>query len=108
MRIKILLLLISLSNRKVYAGLINSMGEPTENRGMDQEIQIVVLLSGYRDEKDLTVNFTFDYRHIDDEQNEQPNGMVIRQELIESVVPLDFDVYAQYREKIVKDKTQVK
>jgi hypothetical protein len=85
-------LLISLSNNKIYVGIVNWLGEPNEIEGMDQEISIVPILSGYRDSKDKTVVFTTNYKYVANLDNPQ---VIIRQELIDTVSDFDIDVYAE-------------
>lgn len=85
-------LLITLSSGKVYVGVVNWLGEPNEIEGMDQEISIVPVLSGYRDLKDKTVVFTTNYNKVSKLDNPQ---VVIRQELIDTVSDFDINVYAE-------------
>lgn len=54
-------MLITLSSNKVYVGVINGSGEPTENQGPHQHISFVPLMSGYRDKESLSVTFTNAY-----------------------------------------------
>ena len=57
--------MLMMDDRKVYVGKIISMGEPSETQGMDQDISIMPLMSGYRDKDTLRVNFTTDYEQVD-------------------------------------------
>ncbi|WP_454843218.1 hypothetical protein [Rahnella aceris] len=59
-------LLISLSNRKVYVGIVNGLGEPNEKDGPNKEVSILPIMSGYRDKDTLSVFFTNDYDDTDD------------------------------------------
>lgn len=54
-------MLITLSSNKIYVGVINGSGEPTENQGPHQHISFVPLMSGYRDKEHLSVSFTNAY-----------------------------------------------
>ncbi|EFN9721867.1 hypothetical protein H6278_001877 [Escherichia coli] len=54
-------MLITLSSNKVYVGIINGSGEPTENQGPHQHISFVPLMSGYRNKENLSVTFTNAY-----------------------------------------------
>ncbi|MCW2486597.1 hypothetical protein J5069_11915 [Candidatus Symbiopectobacterium sp. NZEC127] len=54
-------MLLTLSSNKVYVGLINGAGEPTENQGPHQHISFVPLMSGYRHKENLSVTFTNAY-----------------------------------------------
>lgn len=86
-------LLISLSNRKVYVGIVTWLGEPNEFEGMDQEISILPVLSGYRDKKDQTVVFTTNYSKVANLDNPQ---IIIKQDLIETLSDFDIDIYANF------------
>lgn len=81
-------LLLSLNSRKVYVGTINSLGELNESSGMDQEISLIPIMSGYRNEDTLEVHFTTYYEVIATDLN-----IVIRQDQILSASWFDFDIY---------------
>ncbi len=80
--------MISLADRKVYVGKVIDMGEPTETNGIDQDISIMPLMSGYRDEKTLEVVFKTDYAEVDSDIY-----LSLRQDSITSVTEFDFDAY---------------
>ncbi len=84
--------MISLENRKVYVGKVIDMGEPTETNGIDQDISIMPLMSGYRDEKTLEVEFRTDYAEVDSDIY-----LSLRQDAITSVTEFDFKAYDQLR-----------
>lgn len=88
--------LISLSTRKVYVGVAISLGEPNENEGMDQEISIVPIMSGYRDNNNLNVIFDTDYKTVSTDDDLK---VTIRQELIDSVSRFNFDVYESFQKQ---------
>ncbi|MAF74850.1 hypothetical protein WE348_08920 [Alteromonas macleodii] len=97
-----LLVMLTLSNRKVYVGVVNNMGEPNEVEGFDQEISLVPILSGYRDKDDLSVHWTTSYQEVDPDENLR---IVIRQELIESASEFDFDTWEAFASsRKAKDK----
>lgn len=81
--------------RKVYVGIIQTMGEPTEKNSANQEVVIFPVLSGYRDENTLEVRFTTAY--------DIPSGsksviaLCIKTEQISSISYFDFDVYESTR-----------
>lgn len=50
--------MISMDDRKVYVGLIQSLGTPTEVTGLDLEIKLLPGLSGYRDKDSMKVIYT--------------------------------------------------
>lgn len=81
-------LLLSLDSRKVYVGTINSLGEPNESEGMDQEISVIPLMSGYRDKDTLKVKFNTNYEVIDTDLD-----IVILQNQIVSASWFYFDTY---------------
>jgi len=92
---------ITLESRKVYVGMIHNLGEPTESEGMDQEISIVPIMSGYRDEETLNVEFITYY-----EDTAQSLELVIRQDQILSATFFDFDAYDDFIMAEVKVPTQ--
>lgn len=53
--------MISMSDRKVYVGLIQSIGAPTEVTGVDLEVRLRPSFSGHRDKDTLEVSFTHTY-----------------------------------------------
>nr|WP_156886322.1 hypothetical protein [Pseudomonas alcaliphila] len=53
--------MISMDDRKVYVGYIQSVGKPTEIVGVDQEVEFLPSVSGYRDKDTLKVNYTTEY-----------------------------------------------
>ncbi|MEB7598085.1 hypothetical protein [Raoultella terrigena] len=59
-------ILISMSNKKVYVGIINALGEPNEKDGPNQQISILPIMSGYREKDTLNVCFTNDYNNVKD------------------------------------------
>ena len=87
------IIMLSLSNRKVYVGVVNNMGEPNEVEGFDQEISLVPILSGYRDKDDLNIHWTTTYEDVDTEKDLR---IVIRQELIETASEFDFDTWEAF------------
>jgi hypothetical protein len=96
-------ILITLSNRKVYVGRVISVGEPTENEGLDQEITLLPQMSGYRHKDTLNVDFTTHYQNIStvDEMT-----VTIRQELIETISRFDFEVYKQFLQNQEGNRTK--
>lgn len=54
-------IMISMDDRKVYVGLIQSLGTPTEVTGLDLEIKLLPGLSGYRDKDSMKVTYTNTY-----------------------------------------------
>ncbi|MCJ8268733.1 MAG: hypothetical protein MJK04_04935, partial [Psychrosphaera sp.] len=83
-------LILSLNDRKIYVGIISSLGEPNESEGMDQEIVLIPMMSGFRAKENLQVTFNTDYQIIDKDIK-----IVIRQEIIQSATEFDFEVFQQ-------------
>lgn len=73
------ILVLGMNNRKVYVGRVYSMGEPTEEVGMDQEIVIVPYFSGHERADTLQVVLQHDLSDVE--------SLTLRQENI---------VYAHY------------
>lgn len=84
--------MICLDDRKVYVGKIASMGEPNENEGADQEINMLPLMSGYREKDDLRIIFNSSYKDVGDDLS-----VIIKQEKIISARKFDFSVWDQFR-----------
>lgn len=81
-------IMLSLDSRKIYVGIVTSLGELNESNGMDQDIAIVPLMSGYREENTLKIKFVTYYKTIDTDLN-----TVIRQDLIQTATQFDFNAY---------------
>lgn len=80
--------MLTMDDRKVYVGKVISLGEPTETDGMDQEISIMPLMSGYRNKDDLKVEFTTSYDEVDVDIY-----ICLRQEAIVSATEFDMAAY---------------
>ena len=103
------LVMLSMSDRKVYVGYLGTMGEPNEIQAADQEVSIQPVMSGYRDEDNLTVTFTTAY---DDEaiqacENSQTLITTLRQENIISASLFNQEVFKQF-ESISGNQIKVK
>ena len=81
-------LLVTLESGKVYVGTISELGEPNEAEGMDQEISLIPLLSGYRTKTQHRVEFVTDYQQVDPDLN-----IVIRQDKIITASWFNFEIY---------------
>ena len=86
--------MLTMSDRKVYVGKVIDLGEPTETDGMDQDISIMPLMSGYREKDGLKVNFTTHYEDVDSDIY-----LSLRQEAIVSVTEFDFEAYQKWNPK---------
>ncbi|VTQ59413.1 Uncharacterised protein [Campylobacter jejuni] len=91
--------MLSLSDRKIYVGKIASMGEPSETQGPDQEIEVIPLMSGYRDKDTLNVKFTTHYNLLDEDVI-----LIIKQDEIISATLFSFDHYEKFEESKPKKK----
>ncbi|SDX14988.1 hypothetical protein [Nitrosomonas communis] len=87
-------LLLSLDSGKVYIGTINSLGELNEINGLDQDISLIPIMSGYRNKDTLEVNFTTYYEAINSDLN-----IIIPQDQILTASWFDFDVYKKLNPK---------
>lgn len=83
--------MLTMNDRKVYVGKVISLGEPSETSGMDQDISIMPLMSGYRHKDDLTVKFTTHY-----DETEAAIYLSLRQDAIVSATEFDFEAYQNW------------
>lgn len=84
--------MLSMSDRKVYVGKVVSLGEPSETSGMDQDVSILPIMSGYRDKDDLGVSFTTRYEEVDADIY-----ISLRQDAIVSATEFDFPSYQKWK-----------
>lgn len=91
--------MISMDDRKVYVGKVCSLGEPSETNGMDQDIAIIPLMSGFRDKDTLKVTFNTHYDEIGAEIL-----LSLRQSSIISATEFNFDAYKIWNQKPTKAK----
>ncbi|WP_236200691.1 hypothetical protein [Pseudomonas pseudonitroreducens] len=84
--------MLHMDDRKVYVGVIATMGEPNETQGADQEIAIKPIMSGYREKDNLTVTFTTQYKEAGADVT-----LILRQEAIISATKFDFEVYEKFK-----------
>ncbi len=93
------LLMLTLSDRKVYVASVLSLGEPTETTGMSETVEILPAMSGYRDKDTLCVDFTTDYNSIEEELS-----LTIRYADISQCTEFDFDIYSAINRSAEKPK----
>lgn len=93
--------MLALDDRKVYVGKVISLGEPSETSGMDQDVSIMPLMSGYRDKDTLVVEFTTYYSDVDSEIY-----LSLRQDAIVSATQFDFDAYKKWNESRARKKEE--
>ena len=83
--------MLTMDDRKVYVGKVISLGEPSETSGMDQDVSIMPLMSGYRDKDTLKVTFTTYYEEVDADIY-----LSLRQDAIVSATEFDFQAYLKW------------
>ena len=83
--------MLTMDDRKVYVGKVISLGEPSETSGMDQDVSIMPLMSGYRDKDTLKVSFTTHYEEVDADIY-----LSLRQDAIVSATEFDFGAYQKW------------
>lgn len=83
--------MLAMTDRKVYVGKVISLGEPSATKGMDQDIVLIPLMSGYRDKDCLKVNFKTFYGEVDADIS-----ICLRQENIVSATEFDFTAYTTW------------
>lgn len=88
--------MLTMDDRKVYVGRIVSLGEPSETAGMDRDIKIIPIMSGYRNKDTLDVNFTTQYS-----DGNSGIELCLRQDLIVSATIFDFNADAKWKQKRV-------
>lgn len=86
-------IMVTLENRKVYVGYVNSLCEPEESSGNNyEEISIVPLMSGHRDVLNMRIYFDNDYTNVLDTAT-HPLSIVIPRNRVINVSFFNFDVY---------------
>lgn len=76
--------MITMADRKVYVGIVGSIGAPTEVNGAAEHFGLWVQTSGYRDKDTLKVVYTYDYPVFDVEKS---SPIMFKQENVVSVTP---------------------
>lgn len=85
--------MITMDDRKVYRGFIQSVGAPTEVTGVDQEIEFLPSVSGYRDKDTMKVVYTTQYSEAEDVKIEP---IYFRQENIVSISRFSEDIHKAF------------
>lgn len=83
--------MLMMDDRKVYVGKVINLGEPSETSGMDQDVSIMPLMSGYREKDTLKVIFTTHYDEVNAEIY-----LSLRQDAIISATEFDFGAYEKW------------
>ena len=109
-------ILVTLSSRKVYVGIVNGVQEPTESEAPNQYISIFPLMSGYREKDTLSINFTNAYpSEIEVSSAATSNSVkkhkikhmdiLIRADEVTHLSWFDFDLYQQVNESFCIEET---
>lgn len=83
--------MLMMEDRKVYVGRVVDLGEPTATGGMDQDILLIPVMSGFRDKDNLKVTFTTFYSEVTTDIL-----VSLRQDNIVSATEFDFDAYGKW------------
>lgn len=86
--------MLSMIDRKVYVGYVSVCAEPSQNGGANQEVTIVPMMSGYRDEKTLKVTITTYYDKTDDSIE-----LILRQDAISSAGEFNWSAFEKLQPK---------
>lgn len=93
------LLMLSMSDRKVYVGSVVSMGEPNELEGPDQEVTLLLVMSGYRNKDTLHVTFNNEYS-----DTQVKIEITLRQDTIVSATQFSYQAYRELNKTSHKTK----
>ena len=93
------ILMFHLEDRKVYVGSVTKMGEPTEDKGLDQEIEIKPIFSGHRATETMEVFLKTEYRKGDNIK------ITIKQNKIISATIFNKDAYLYHKEKRLRNNS---
>lgn len=97
-------ILISMKSRKIYVGIVNKPGEPSESNAPNQEISLVPAISGYRDKDTLKVILQSEYNIPDN----YDSSLVIKVDQIESVSWFSRKVYDGVNGNIDKQHSRIR
>lgn len=95
--------MFSMNDRKVYVGRVSSVGEPHETGGIDEDFEIVPIMSGYRDKDSLKVTYTTDYSAVVEDMAIGGRAIeftiLLSQENIVSMSRFEEDVWNQFKSR---------
>ncbi len=86
--------MFSLSDRKVYVGIVILVGAPTESAGIDHTFTLIPLLSGYRDKDTLEVTLNTHYAN-----GNIPRPIILVQANIVSATRFDFATWNTFQSR---------
>lgn len=92
-------IMITLKSRKVYIGMVNNLGEPSESEEPNQEISLVPAMSGYRDKDTLALNLKNNYEI----SSKIDCSIVIKVDQIDTVSWFNYEFYEDTNENIDKN-----
>ncbi|HAO9338196.1 TPA: hypothetical protein IRM92_004762, partial [Escherichia coli] len=107
-------ILITLSSRKVYVGIVNGIQEPTESEAPNSYISIFPIMSGYRDKDTLSITFTNSYPSevlvssaitMDSQKRHKVKNMdiIFRADEISHLSWFDFELFEQVNDSMKHD-----
>ncbi|CAG8863394.1 hypothetical protein PS627_00332 [Pseudomonas fluorescens] len=70
--------MFSMDDRKVYVGRVSSIGDLHEAGSMDEDFEIVPVMSGFRDKGTLKVTYTTDYSAVVEEMANRGRDVGLR------------------------------
>ncbi len=103
-------IIATLSSRKIYVGLVTC---PALENGLSEHLEILPLLSGYRDKDDLTINITTNYhQHYLDSGvingmsrlNIQDFRVLLPKDEVETISFFDTETYNKFKENEARDR----
>jgi hypothetical protein len=86
--------MLSMNDRKVYVGYVAACAEPSQNGGAYQEVTLVPMMSGYRDENSLRIYITTYYDDAD-----QSVELIVRQDAILSAGEFNWEAFEKLQPK---------
>lgn len=93
--------MFSMEDRKVYVGRVSDIGDLHEAGGMDEDFQIVPVMSGYRDKDTLKVTYTTDYSAVVEEMllrgRKVGFTIVLSQKNIVSVSRFEDEIWSKFK-----------
>lgn len=84
--------MFSMSDHKVYVGIVMSVGAPAESEGIDHVFALLPILSGYRDKDTLEVTFNTHYANTN-----CPQPIMLIQENIVAATRFDFTTWNTFK-----------
>lgn len=103
-------IIATLSSRKIYVGLVTC---PALENGLSEHLEILPMLSGYRDKDDLTISITTNYHQHYLESgviggmsrlNIQDFRVLIPKDEVETISFFDTETYNKFKENEARDR----